>query len=131
MSRDPSTTYNLTSLLPFPASNTTVSIPSSDSIVSLLTHRYRQELTATYIGDSNLVVINPLRVLGDVSEASKAEYEDRAFKRREGRGGEDVQPHAYDLACRVYLVMKRTGETQSVVFRSARECWTRRQGRRS
>ncbi|ORY88598.1 chitin synthase-domain-containing protein [Leucosporidium creatinivorum] len=115
-SNDPLTTYNLTSLLPFPVDNATVQIPSPDAVVQLLTQRYRHDLTATYVGDSNLVVINPLKVLGDVSEASKGEFEDRAYTRREGKGGEEVQPHAYELACRVYLVMRRSQQTQSVVF---------------
>lgn len=116
-SNDPVTTYNLTALLPFPSDSATVAIPSPDALVQLLTQRFRHDLTATYVGDSNLVVINPLRVLGDVSEASKGEYEDRAYARREGRGGDQVQPHAYELACRVYLIMRRSQETQSVVFR--------------
>lgn len=114
---DPLTTYNLTSLIPSPADNATVQIPSPDAVVQLLAQRYRHDLTATYVGDSKLVVINPLKVLGDVSEASKGEFEDRAYTRREGRGGEEVQPHAYELACRVYLVMRRSQQTQSVVFR--------------
>lgn len=62
-------------------------------------------------------MLNPHAVLSDVSEASKAEYEDRAYAVREGKGGEVVQPHAYELACRVFLLMRRTQETQGVVFR--------------
>ncbi|KAM0752541.1 glycosyltransferase family 2 protein [Meredithblackwellia eburnea MCA 4105] len=93
-----------------------VFIPAADSLAQTLTARYRKDLTATYVGDSNLVVLNPFEVLSDVSNASKAEYEDRAYALREGKGGEDVQPHAYDLACRVYLLMNRTKQTQSVVF---------------
>lgn len=111
------TTRNLTDLLPASSSATAVHLPSPDVLVALLAARYRQEHTSTYVGDSTLVVLNPLRTLSDVNEASKAEYEDRAYKVRGGAGGEEVQPHAYDLACRVYLVMRRTGETQGVVFR--------------
>ncbi|SGY39183.1 BQ5605_C003g02165 [Microbotryum silenes-dioicae] len=94
-----------------------MSILSSDTVSSKLTQRYKSELTSSFVGDTNLVVINPLRVLGDVSEASKAEYEARCYLVREGKGGGDVQPHVYELACRTYLMMRRTGITQSVVFR--------------
>ncbi|KAL8293707.1 hypothetical protein RQP46_000408 [Phenoliferia psychrophenolica] len=92
-------------------------IPTPETLAQVLAQRYRLELTATYIGDSNLVVLNPQAILSDVSEASKAEYEDRAYAVRDGRGGgEIVQPHAYELACRVFLLMRRTQETQGVVF---------------
>jgi hypothetical protein len=113
---DPQSIHNLTSLLP-PASSNTLSIPSVDSLTHLIAQRLRNHLHSTYVGDSNLVVVNPLQVTSDQSEASKAEYEDRAYRLRQGKGGEDTLPHAYDLACRAYLTMRRTGETQSVVYR--------------
>ncbi|GAA5863445.1 hypothetical protein JCM1840_007531 [Sporobolomyces johnsonii] len=114
---DPHATHNLSHLVaPSGAAPATVAIPSVDALVQLLSQRLRQDLHSSYIGDSNLVVVNPLQVGADQSEASKAEYEDRAYRIRQGNGGEHVVPHAYDLACRVYLMMRRTGETQSVVF---------------
>lgn len=115
--KEAGTTRNLTDLLPPTSSANTVHLPSPDALVALLSSRLRQENTSTYIGDSTLVVLNPLRTLSVVNEASKAEYEDRAYKVRAGAGGEEVQPHAYELACRVYLLMRRTGETQGVVYR--------------
>ncbi|GAA5897015.1 hypothetical protein JCM6882_007333 [Rhodosporidiobolus microsporus] len=112
---DPQDVTNLTQLLPAsPAAH--LSIPSVDSLVQLLAARYRRDLGATYVGDSTLVVLNPLETKADVSEASKAEYEDRAYRLRAGAGGEQVQPHAYDLACRVYYAMRRTAESQSIVY---------------
>ncbi|GAA5850842.1 hypothetical protein JCM8547_009103 [Rhodosporidiobolus lusitaniae] len=109
-------TTNLTQLLPPSSSPSSVSIPSADALVQLLAARYRHDHCATYAGDATLVTVNPLEAKADLSEASKAEYEDRAYRLRDGRGGEDVQPHAYDLACRVYYAMRRTGESQSVVY---------------
>lgn len=114
---DPKSVHNLTALLPRASSSNVSSIPSIDSISHLVAQRLRNHLHSTYVGDSNLVVVNPLEVTADQSEASKAEYEDRAFRVRRGKGGEDTLPHAYDLACRAYLAMRRTGETQSVVYR--------------
>lgn len=113
---DPQSVHNLTSILPTPSANS-VSLPSIDSITHLVAQRLRHHLHSTYVGDSNLVVVNPLQVTADQSEASKAEYEDRAYRVRRGRGGEDTLPHAYDLACRAYLTMRRTGETQSIIYR--------------
>ncbi|GAA5901944.1 uncharacterized protein JCM6883_000446 [Sporobolomyces salmoneus] len=113
---DPKLVHNLTSILPSPSSTNVNSTPSIDSISHLIAQRLRNHLHSTYVGDSNLVVINPLQVTADQSEASKAEYEDRAYRVRRGKGGEETIPHAYDLACRTYLTMRRTGETQSVVY---------------
>ncbi|GAA5984815.1 hypothetical protein JCM5350_004246 [Sporobolomyces pararoseus] len=112
---DPQSVHNLTSILPPPSANS-VSLPSIDSITHLVAQRLRHHLHSTYVGDSNLVVVNPLQITADQSEASKAEYEDRAYRVRRGKGGEDTLPHAYDLACRAYLTMRRTGETQSIIY---------------
>ncbi|GAA6000854.1 hypothetical protein JCM10207_004691 [Rhodosporidiobolus poonsookiae] len=112
-SLSPQDATNLTQLVPPSAA---LSIPSSEALVQLLAQRYRLDLAATYAGDSTLVTLNPFEVKGDVSEASKAEYEDRAYRLRPGKGGQHVQPHAYDLACRVYYTMRRTGESQSIAY---------------
>ncbi|GAA6010875.1 hypothetical protein JCM11491_004577 [Sporobolomyces phaffii] len=112
---DPQSVHNLTAILPG-ASSETLAIPSVDSLTHLVAQRLRHHLHSTYVGDSNLVVVNPLEVTPDQSDASKAEYDDRAYKLRRGAGGHDTVPHAYDLACRAYLTMRRTGETQSVVY---------------
>lgn len=114
---DPLNTFNLTSLLPPSTQNGITSIPSVESILSLITQRSRHDSHSIWLGDDVLLSLNPQRVLGDVSEASKAEYEERTYNKRKGRGGESVQPHVYELATRVYYLMRRTGESQSIVFR--------------
>ncbi|GAA5924955.1 uncharacterized protein JCM15063_005776 [Sporobolomyces koalae] len=111
---DPQSLHNLTALLP--SSTASVAVPSHDSISHVVAQRLRHHLHSTYVGDSTLLVVNPLQVTADQSEASKAEYEDRAYRVRQGRGGELTLPHAYDLACRAYVAMRRTGETQSIVY---------------
>lgn len=114
---DPKEVVNLTQIVSS-TSTSSSQIPSPDYIVNLLAQKYRSlDRSATWIGDSILTVLNPLQTLPDISDASKDEYIDRAFKLREGKGGDQVQPHVYELACRVYLLMRRTGESQSVVFR--------------
>ncbi|BGP29363.1 hypothetical protein JCM10296v2_001102 [Rhodotorula toruloides] len=117
---DPATLTNLAHLASPPQTATVVaaSIPSPDSLTHALAQRYRLDLAATWCGDSTLVALNPLEVKADVSEASKAEYEQRVYapRDRQRSGGDDVQPHAYDLACRVYFAMRRTGESQSILY---------------
>lgn len=94
-----------------------VAVPSPDALTHAIAQRYRLELTATYAGHATLVVVNPLEPKADMSEASKAEYEHRAY----GTGNHDplVNPHAYDLACRVYLAARRSGYSQSILYRCA------------
>lgn len=118
MAHDPASLANLTGLLAGTAGATASSaVPSPDSLVHALAARYRLDLTATYAGDQTLVVVNPNEAKADVSEASKAEYEDRAYRVRSSPGGDSVHPHAYDLACRVYYAARRTAESQSIVYR--------------
>lgn len=118
LGNDPAGITNLTQLITDTATST-IHQPSPDLVVNTLAARFRLTdcIASTYLGDSILVVLNPQRALADTNLASQAEYEDRAAKVRQGAGGDNVQPHAYELACRVYLMMKRTGETQSVVYR--------------
>lgn len=99
-----------------------VSVPSPDSLTHAIAQRYRLDLAATYAGHANLIAVNPLEPKADMSEASKSEYEDRAYRLRPGTaaaGNVDVSPHAYDLACRVYWAARRTGHSQSIVYRYA------------
>ncbi|GAA5996871.1 uncharacterized protein JCM10292_006053 [Rhodotorula paludigena] len=117
MAHDPASLANLTGLLAGTAGATASSaVPSPDSLVHALAARYRLDLNATYAGDQTLVVVNPNEAKADVSEASKAEYEDRAYRVRSSPGGDSVHPHAYDLACRVYHAARRTAESQSIVY---------------
>lgn len=110
---DPTAVHNLTALLASTASASTVSIPSDDSLVSVLQSRYRNDLFATYLGDTTLVQVNPLRATDDVND-ERAEWYAGAY--RPGTGGETRQPHLYDLAARVFLTMRRTGKSQGVVY---------------
>lgn len=111
---DPSTILNLTSLLASTSSASTVSIPSDDSLVSLLGARYRNELFATYLGDTTLVQLNPLRPTGDVGDENAARYE--AGYKGVQDAGIPRQPHLYDLAVRVFFTMRRTGKSQGIVY---------------
>ncbi|KWU45750.1 hypothetical protein RHOSPDRAFT_16072 [Rhodotorula sp. JG-1b] len=112
---DPKSLANLTQLVA--SSSNAVAIPSPDSLTHAIAQRYRLDLTATYAGHATLVVVNPLEPKADISEASKAEYEDRTYRLRPGTGpAVDLDPHAYDLASRVYFAARRTGHAQSITY---------------
>ncbi|KAF8509357.1 chitin synthase [Hysterangium stoloniferum] len=109
----------LTDLVVSSSSSTTV-YPSDDNILSVLQARFRADLPYTRIGASGLVVVNPLKVLANVNDASAEEYEERNYKDTSlptADAPKALQPHLYDLAARIYLLMRRRNESQSVIFR--------------
>ena len=108
------------------SSQHTTIYPTDDALLSLLQSRFRNDLPYTRIGATHLVVVNPYKVLANVNEASAKEYEERCYKDTTGEGtggagaggaGRPLQPHLYDVACKMYLLMRRKKEAQAVVAR--------------
>ena len=94
--------------------------PSDDVILAVLQARFRADLPYTRIGSSNLLVINPYKTLANVNYVSAKEYEERSYKDTSLPmldSPRPLQPHLYDLAARVYLLMRRRNESQAVVTR--------------
>ncbi|RPD67384.1 chitin synthase [Lentinus tigrinus ALCF2SS1-7] len=93
--------------------------PSDDTILSVLQARFRSDLPYTRVGASNLVVVNPYKTLANVNDLSAKEYEERCYKDTSFPlpGTASLPPHLYDLAARVYLLMRRRMESQAVIFR--------------
>ena len=94
--------------------------PSDDVILAVLQARFRADLPYTRIGSSNLLVINPYKTLANVNDVSAKEYEERSYKDTSLPmldSPRPLQPHLYDLAARVYLLMRRRNETQAVITR--------------
>ncbi|KIJ57290.1 glycosyltransferase family 2 protein [Sphaerobolus stellatus SS14] len=117
--REAVSTGDLTDLVVASSSTSTV-YPSDDNVVAVLQARSRSDLPYTRIGASTLVVVNPLKVLASVNDASAQEYEERNYKDTSiptADSPKALQPHLYDLAARVYLLMRRRKESQSVIFR--------------
>lgn len=94
-------------------------LPSSETILSALQQRYKGELPYIYAGATNLIAVNPLRVLPDLSDASAAHYMDGSATawEKQAEEGQPPQPHPYELAGRIYTSMQRTGKSQAVVFK--------------
>ncbi|THG97676.1 hypothetical protein EW026_g4373 [Hermanssonia centrifuga] len=103
------------------SSSTTVTVyPSDDTILSVLQARFRQDLAYTQIGHSHLVVVNPYKSLANVNDITAKEYEERSYKDTSlplPGSSPPLPPHLYELAARMYLIMRRRNESQSVVFR--------------
>lgn len=94
--------------------------PNDDAVLAVLQARFRADLAYSRIGTTNLVAVNPYKTLGSVNDASAREYEERNYKDTSlpmADSPRPLQPHIYDMAARMYLLMRRRNETQSVVAR--------------
>lgn len=103
-------------------------LPSEDHITALLQARARAELPYTRVGPSgtDYVVVNPLRMLGSMDEASRRAYQGAIEdvgkgKGRAGDGGTERadQPHVYEVAGRVWMLMSRKKESQGIIYQWA------------
>jgi chitin synthase len=103
--------------------------PNDDAILSVLQARFRADLPYTRIGASNLVVVNPYKTLANVNDASAKEYDERCYKDTSlpmVDSPKPLQPHIYDLAAKVYLLMRRRNESQALVTRCVPSSLVRR-----
>jgi chitin synthase len=95
--------------------------PSDDAILAVLQARFRADLPYTRIGSTQIVAVNPYKTLANVNDVSAKDYEERSYKDTSllmVDSPRPLQPHLYDLAARVYLLMRRSNESQGVITRS-------------
>lgn len=101
------------------SASTTV-YPSDDAILAVLNTRFRSDNPYTRISTSNIVVVNPYKTLANINEVSAKDYEERCYRDTSVPfpGGPALpSPHLYELAAKVYLVMRCRNQSQSVIFR--------------
>ncbi|KAG0695993.1 glycosyltransferase family 2 protein [Suillus ampliporus] len=93
--------------------------PNDDAIVTVLNTRFRADLPYTRIGTTNLLVVNPFKTLANVNDISAKEYEERCYKETSLSLASSrlLQPHIYDFAAQMYLLMRRRNQSQSVITR--------------
>lgn len=112
---------DLTTLVSSSTSGQTLQ-PTEDDIVRILQQRFRADLPYTRISSSTLLVVNPLRNLSNLNDASAEDYRRRTYADAEWEKGQKdspetaLPPHPYELASRAYHMMRRTSRSQAVVF---------------
>ena len=105
------------------STGSTTVYPTDDAILNVLQARFRADMPYARISASNLVVVNPLKSLANVNEASAREYEERCYKDTAvptPGSPKPPQPHPYDLAAKAYLLMRQRKQSQAVLLRCAR-----------
>jgi chitin synthase len=93
--------------------------PSEDQVLTILQQRFRKDTPYARISTSNLVVVNPFKALSSSNEASAREYDERAYRDTQlpFAGTPPLQPHPFEMAAKMYLLLQRRNESQAVVFR--------------
>ncbi|EGN94962.1 glycosyltransferase family 2 protein [Serpula lacrymans var. lacrymans S7.3] len=102
------------------SSSSAIVYPSDDVILTVLNTRFRADLPYTRIGTTNLLVVNPYKTLANVNDINAKEYEERCYKDTSlplVDASKSLQPHVYELAAKMYLLMRRRNESQSVLTR--------------
>ncbi|OCB87192.1 chitin synthase [Sanghuangporus baumii] len=102
------------------STGSTTVYPTDDAVLNVLQARFRADMPYARISASNLVVVNPLKTLANVNEASAKEYEERCYKETSvptPGSPRPPQPHPYDLAAKVYLLMRQRKQSQAILFR--------------
>jgi chitin synthase len=101
-------------------SASTVVYPTDDAILQVLQASFRVDRPYFRINTSHFVVVNPYKSLANTNDNTAKEYEERCYKDTSSSSGSSrpsLPPHLYDLAARVYLLMRRRGESHAIIFR--------------
>ncbi|KZO98083.1 glycosyltransferase family 2 protein [Calocera viscosa TUFC12733] len=117
MSKDGLSLRDLTELVS--ATSSSKVYPSEDAVVQALHTRFRADYPYTNLGSSSLVVVNPFKVLASSNDANARAYEEKSYRDTDVQLDQSqmLQPHVYDMAAKVYLMMRRRNESQSVILR--------------
>lgn len=99
-------------------SSSTPSRPALETVVQTIQARFRADLPYSYIGSSTLLILNPNRVLANLSDASAEEYRNHQPTRssQQQTAQRSLEPHPYDLAGRAWRLLKARGENQCIVY---------------
>lgn len=90
---------------------------SNDAIFATLRDRFFSSLPYTSLSDSVLVSVNPFSASGNRnSDDTLREYTKQYREVNKATRGATLPPHIFQLACKAYFFMQRTGQDQSIVL---------------
>ena len=63
-----------------------------------------------------------MKALASSNDVTAKDYEEKCYREIDtsielGDGRKEMQPHLYELACKIYYVLRRRGNSQGVIFR--------------
>ncbi|KAK4519366.1 uncharacterized protein ATC70_009601 [Mucor velutinosus] len=109
-----STVSNIVQLAEIQSNDTHVT--GQEAIVRLLQSRFKADQPYTQLGDHRLVVVNPFKPLDLLNDATLQAYGQHGYKDISPDRFAPPEPHVYDMATRVYLLMRRRSENQAVIL---------------
>ncbi|EPB90148.1 hypothetical protein HMPREF1544_02982 [Mucor circinelloides 1006PhL] len=109
-----STVSNIVQLVEIQSNDTNVT--GQEAIVRLLQSRFKVDQPYTQLGDHRLVVVNPFKPLDLLNDATLQAYGQHGYKGISPDRFAPPEPHVYDMATRVYLLMRRRSENQAVIL---------------
>lgn len=98
--------------------NNLIQTHDSGEVLHLLKTRYKADQPYTQNGSHQLIIINPHKPLDLLNDATLEAYGQHGYKYVHSTHNEqDPEPHVYDLATKMYLLLRRRDEDQAVVLR--------------
>ncbi|KAG1474620.1 hypothetical protein G6F56_000248 [Rhizopus delemar] len=97
--------------------NNLIQTHDSGEVLHLLKTRYKADQPYTQNGSHQLIIINPHKPLDLLNDATLEAYGQHGYKYVHSTHNEqDPEPHVYDLATKMYLLLRRRDEDQAVVL---------------
>ena len=90
---------------------------SESAILRLLLDRFKDDQPYTQLGDGKIIVVNPLKPLELLNDATLKAYGQYGYKDVSPHKYGSPEPHVYEMATRAYLLVRRRSENQAVVLR--------------
>ncbi|KAI8985921.1 chitin synthase-domain-containing protein [Pilobolus umbonatus] len=86
------------------------------SIAQVLQSRFKADQPYSQLGQHRLLVVNPLKTLELTNDITLEAYGHHGYKNLSQNETNPPEPHVYEMATRVYLLMRRRGEDQAIVL---------------
>jgi chitin synthase len=88
-----------------------------DATLRLLQSRFKTDQPYTQLGQHRLIVVNPFKPLELLNDATLEAYSQHGYKDISPDRFTSPEPHVYDMAAKMYLLMRRRSENQAILLR--------------
>ncbi|RCH92938.1 hypothetical protein CU098_000513, partial [Rhizopus stolonifer] len=89
---------------------------SENAILQLLLDRFKNDQPYTQLGNSKIIVVNPLKPLELLNNATLEAYGQHGYKDALSHRYGTPEPHVYEMATRVYLLTRRRPENHAILL---------------
>jgi hypothetical protein len=93
---------------------------SINQIIQQLKARYNADQPYVNLGSHRLIVLNPHKPLDLLNDATLEVYGQHGYKNisyQQPQDEQKLEPHIYELATKVYFLLRRRNEDQAIILR--------------